>query len=115
MDGKKGLVWKERTRLTSESFLTIHPFCHDIQYLSDKWMDENLGQQMERKDSKSTAIHALALNFTRVAAKATPTPRQNRWPTILASKQLLNVDASFSEGFHSGSCRAIVRDETPQG
>jgi hypothetical protein len=56
------------------------------------------------------AIHALALNFTRAAGKQTTTPRRNTWPIILAAQQVLNVDASFFEDLHSGSCGAIVRD-----
>ena len=56
------------------------------------------------------AIHALALNFTRAAAKQTITVRQNTWPMVLVAQQILNVDATFIEDLHSWSCGAIVRD-----
>ncbi|KAI4982641.1 hypothetical protein ZWY2020_023133 [Hordeum vulgare] len=40
--------------------------------------------------------------------------RKNIWPLVIASQQLLNVDASFIEGFHLGSYGEIVRDHRGQ-
>jgi ribonuclease HI len=33
----------------------------------------------------------------------------NKWPVVLASRQVLNIDASFADD-HSGSCGAVLRD-----
>lgn len=38
------------------------------------------------------------------------TPRLNRWRKSLSGYLALNVDASFSEDEHTGSCGAIIRD-----
>lgn len=68
------------------------------------------GEQVQTPLRSALAIHALALNFTRAAGKQTTEPRWNTWPIILAAQQVLNLDASFFEDLHSGSCGAIVRD-----
>ena len=56
------------------------------------------------------AIHALAINFTRAAAKQATAPGWNTRPIVLTVQQIINVDASFIEDLHTGSCGAIVRD-----
>ena len=68
------------------------------------------GEEVKMPLRYTLAIHALALNFTRAAAKQTTAPRRNTWPIVLAAQQVLNVDSSFIEDLHSGSCGAIVRD-----
>jgi hypothetical protein len=55
------------------------------------------------------ANQALALNYVRAVRKHVSNPRTNCWKKPLAGQQALNVDASFSEDDHSGSCGAIVR------
>ena len=68
------------------------------------------GEEVQTLLRSALVIHALALNFTRAAAKQTTAPRRNTWPIVLAAQQFLNVDASFIEDLHTGSCGAIVRD-----
>ena len=68
------------------------------------------GEKVQTPLRSTLAIHALALNFTRAAAKQTTAPRRNTWPIVLAAQQIINVDTSFIEDLHTGSCGAIVRD-----
>lgn len=37
-------------------------------------------------------------------------PRLNQWKKPLSGQAALNVDASFTEDDHTGSCGAIIRD-----
>ena len=68
------------------------------------------GEVVQPPGRTGQSIHALTLNFTRAMAIPETRPRTNSWPIVLASQQLLNVDASFREEDHSGSCGAIIRD-----
>lgn len=67
-------------------------------------------EDVQSPDRTAAAIQALALNFVRAASKPATTPRLNCWKKPLSGFLALNVDASYSEDEHSGSCGAIIRD-----
>lgn len=68
------------------------------------------GEQVQTTCHTAMAIQAMTLNFVRAASKPNPAPRLNIWKKPLSEFQVLNVDASFSEGNYMGSCGMVVRD-----
>jgi ribonuclease HI len=85
----------------------IAPTCSYIWWQRRQFVRE---ETVLTPESMAMAIHALTLNFVRAAGKPKNTPRMNQWPVVLSGQQVLNVDASFHVGDHSGGCGAIVRD-----
>ncbi|XBH73973.1 hypothetical protein VPH35_101004 [Triticum aestivum] len=67
-------------------------------------------EEVQPPDRTAAAIHVLELNFVKATAKPANTPRVNHWRRPMSGSLALNVDASFFEIEHTGSCGAIVRD-----
>ena len=68
------------------------------------------GETVHSPEQTAMSIRALSLNFVRAAGKPKERPRLNKWPVVLSSQQVLNVDASFHVEDHTGGCGAVVRD-----